>query len=242
MIEKTLDITTDDGAMPTFIVHPEQHASLPVVILFMDAPGIREELRDFSRKLANGGYYVMLPNLYYRSGVMELGPTPADPQSPERKRILELMFTLTIPKVMNDTRALIAHVATDNAARNTQMGALGYCMSGPFAINAAGQFPDVFAAAASIHGVKLVTDAPDSPHLIAHNAKGELYFACAENDVFVPLAEVEKLKESLQGVNATVEIFAGVGHGFVFPSRNVFEQESAARHWDRLFALYRRKL
>ena len=90
MIDQQIDIPTKDGQTTTFITHPERGGPFPVIIFYMDAPAIREELRDMARRLATSGYYVMLPNMYYRSGVMELGPIPPDPEAPERKRMFEL--------------------------------------------------------------------------------------------------------------------------------------------------------
>ena len=85
MIDQQIDIATKDGRMTTFITHPERDGPHPVVLFFMDAPGIREELRDMARRLATAGYYVMLPNLYYRSGEMELGPIPREEDAPHRR-------------------------------------------------------------------------------------------------------------------------------------------------------------
>ena len=90
MIDQQIDIATKDGKTTTFISHPERGGPFPVIIFYMDAPAIREELRDMARRLATSGYYVMLPNMYYRSGVMELGPIPPDPEAPERKQMFEL--------------------------------------------------------------------------------------------------------------------------------------------------------
>ena len=88
MHERQLDIETKDGRMTTFVVHPERDGPHPIILFYMDAPGIREELRDMARRIASVGYYVMLPNLYYRQNVMELGPLPTDPEAPERKRMM----------------------------------------------------------------------------------------------------------------------------------------------------------
>ena len=104
MIEQQIAIPTKDGHTATFIAHPERGGPFPVILFYMDAPAIREELRDMARRLATSGYYVMLPNLYYRSGVMELGALPADPNSPERKRMFQLMASLNIPMVMDEDR------------------------------------------------------------------------------------------------------------------------------------------
>ena len=242
MRERTVDIPTKDGATTTFIVHPERGGPYPVIFFYMDAPAIREELRDMARRFASVGYYVVLPNLYYRSGVMELGPLSRDPNSPDRKRMFELMESLSIPKIMDDTRALLSFVASDAAARKAPMGAVGYCMSGQYAINAAGQFSDTFKAAASIYGVRLITDAPDSPHRIAHKAKGELYFDCDEIDHWMPLENIEPLREGLKGLNAEVELYPKVEHGFAFPQRPAYNKDAAERHWERLFALWQRNL
>ena len=106
MIDQQIDIATKDGKTTTFITHPERGGSFPVIIFYMDAPAIREELRDMARRLGTSGYYVMLPNMYYRSGVMELGPIPPDPEAPERKQMFGYMNSINIPMVMEDTKAL----------------------------------------------------------------------------------------------------------------------------------------
>ena len=243
MIEQQIDIPTDDGATTTFIVHPDRGGPHPVIFFYMDAPAIREELRDMARRLASSGYYVVLPNLYYRSGVMELGALPRSADDPARKRMMDLMASLTIPMIMRDTKSLIDFVDTQDAASKGPMGAVGYCMSGQFAINAAGSFPDRVAAAASLYGVRLVTDEADSPHLVARNSKAELYFACAEHDQYAPPEMVEALRTALADRPLTeVEHYPGVHHGFAFPQRPVYDKPAAERHWERLLGLFRRRL
>ena len=245
MIERTEEIATKDGAATTFIVHPERDGPHPVILFFMDAPAIREELRDMARRLATVGYYVMLPNLYYRRGVMELADLPPLPEEEARARMFDLMGSLTIPLVMDDADALLDFADRDPAASPGKAGAIGYCMSGQYAINAAARHPERIACAASLYGVQLVTDQPDSPHLAARKADAELYFACAEHDTWAPLEMVQALDASLkaEGVNAEVELYPGVHHGFAFPQRGaVYDKPAAERHWERLFALWRRTL
>jgi carboxymethylenebutenolidase len=244
MIEQTVEIPSKDGAVTTFIVHPEREGPHPLILFFMDAPGIREELRDMARRLASVGYYVMLPNLYYRQGVMELADLPPLPEAEHRERMFGFMRSLTIPMVMNDADALLDFARRDPAASNRKAGAVGYCMSGQYAINLAARHPERIAAAASIYGVRLVTDQSDSPHLAAQKAKAELYFACAETDQYAPLEMVEALAQALKvhRVNAEVELYPGVHHGFAFPDRAVYDKAAAERHWERLFSLFRRKL
>ena len=245
MIEQTVDIATKHGACTTFIAHPERDGAHPVVIFFMDAPAIREELRDMARRIAAAGYYVMLPNLYYRAGVMELADLPKVEEAEARRRMFELMGSLTIPLVMADGDALLDFADRDPAASNGKIATLGYCMSGQYAINFAARYPDRVAAAASIYGVQLVTDQADSPHLAAQKAKAEMYFACAEHDPYAPLEMVQALDQTVKSknLNAEVELYPGVHHGFAFPQRGaVYDKAAAERHWERLFALWRRRL
>ena len=241
MIERQIDIVTPHGATTTFIVHPERGGPHPPILFFMDAPAIREELRDMARRLASAGYYVMLPNMYYRAGVMELGPMTAPGA---RDRMFELMNGLSIPLVMSDAAALIEFIDSDPAARPGGIGTLGYCMSGQYAVNAAAAFPARVVAAASMYGVMLVTEMADSPHLMARETKAEIYIGCAETDHWAPLEMVEQLRGSLadQGERVEVELYPGVEHGFAFPQRPVYNKDAAERHWERLMALYRRNL
>src|SRR6202140_1541004 len=242
MIDQQIEIPTKDGHTTTFITHPERGGPHPVIIFYMDAPAIREELRDMARRLGTSGYYVMLPNLYYRSGVMELGPLPADPESPERKRMFQLMASINIPLVMEDTRVLLAFAESQSAANTHIVGTVGYCMSGRYAVNAATHFPDRVRAAASIYGTHLATEQPDSPHLAASKTKAELYFGCAETDIYEPQEIIDKVTASMKGATAEVEIYPGTHPRLAFPKRPVYHRDAAERHWERLLALYRRNL
>ena len=245
MIEQTVDIPTKDGKTTTFIVHPDRGGPFPVILFYMDAPAIREELRDMSRRLASSGYYVVLPNMYYRRGVMELGPLPTDPNAPERKRMFEHMNSLTIPLVMDDTEALLKFVDGQAAASKGPIGCVGYCMSGQYAVNAAARWPDRVAAAASFYGTRLVSNDADSPHIMAKKAKADIYFGCAERDHYVPMEMIDTLRKQLavdNVKNAEVEIYRDADHGFAFPQRAVYDKPSAERHWERLFALFKRNL
>jgi carboxymethylenebutenolidase len=154
MIDRELDIATPDGAMNTFVTHPEEGGPHPVVLFYMDAPGKREELHDMARRLGTSGYYVMLPNLYYRrSRDFSMG-TGDD----ARKIMFEHMDSLNRSTVLIDTAALLRFSEQDPAARPGKIATLGYCMSGPFVFWAAAQHPQRVAAAASFHGVRLCTE------------------------------------------------------------------------------------
>jgi carboxymethylenebutenolidase len=241
MIERQLDIATKDGKSTTFIVHPDRGGPHPVILFLMDAPAIREELRDMARRFASSGYYVMLPNLYYRAGVMELGQLDMNPESEMRKRMVELMSSLGISMVMDDVEGMLSFAAKDPAADATRVGTVGYCMSGRFAICAADNRPNV-KATASIYGVRLVTESDNSPHLIAKRSPAEFYFACAERDHWAPQEMVDQLKKELKGANGEVEQYPGTDHGFAFPQRPVYNKAAAEQHWERVLSLFHRRL
>jgi carboxymethylenebutenolidase len=245
MIEQTLDIATADGAMETFICRPERGGSHSAVFFLMDAPGIREELRDMARRLATCGYFVLLPNLYYRAGRdSKFGADVLEEGSAERERMRAIRAKMTIPPVMEDIAALLAFVDCQVAVAKGPVGCHGYCMSGPYALAAAARYPARIAAAASFYGTWLVSDAEESPHQSLARVKAELYIACAEHDELAPLPMVEALRGLFNraGTAGELEIYPGVHHGFAFAQRWCYDKSAAERHWERLLALYRRRL
>jgi carboxymethylenebutenolidase len=245
MIEQTLDIATRDGAMETFICHPERGGPHPAVLLLMDAPGVRDELRDMARRLATVGYFVLLPNLYYRAGRDTLyGSDVLTHGSAEHARMRAVRTKMTIPPVMDDVAAMLAFADSQAAAKPGPVGAHGYCMSGPYALAAAARYPDRVAAAASFYGTWLINDAEESPHLNLSKIGGDAYIACAEHDDLAPLPMVEELRGLFRraATAGEIELYPGVHHGFAFPERWCYDKPAAERHWERLIALYRRRL
>jgi carboxymethylenebutenolidase len=241
MIDRDLDLTTPDGTMNTFVTHPEEGGPFPAVLFYMDAPGKREELHDMARRIATTGYFVVLPNLYYRSTRsfrLEEGDAGM-------KKMFGEMRKLTNGMIVADTQTLLDFVDGDPACTGGPVGAVGYCMSGPFVFAAAAAYPDRLAATASIYGAGLVTDRDDSPHLTADRIRGEIYFACAETDHYAPKEQIDALTAHLAetGIDHRVEWYPGTEHGFAFPKRTgIYDKAAAERHWERLFALFGRHL
>lgn len=245
MIEETVDITTADGAMETFVCRPERGGPCPAVFFLMDAYGIREELRDMACRLATVGYYVLLPNLYYRAGRDTIfGPDVSAEGSAEYTRMRAIRTTMTIPPVLHDVAAMLAFVDRQDAVTKGPVGCHGYCMSGPYALAAAARYPERIAAAASFYGTWLVSEAEESPHRSFGKVTGELYIACAEHDHLAPLPMVEELRGwfTRAGVAGEIEMYPGVHHGFAFPQRWCYDKPATERHWERLLALYQRRL
>lgn len=241
MIETHVDIKTKDGAMNTFTVCPEEGGPFPMVIFAMDAPGKREELHDMARRIAAVGYYVVLPNLYYRK-VREFHMYM---EGVTREKMFEQMDALSNDLFCEDVQAIFDYVDDNVSVTKGPVGIVGYCMSGPFAVAAAGRFPDRIKAAASLHGVRLITEASDSPHLGAEKISGELYIGCAETDAWAPPEMIEALDAHLKttGCNYRIEWYPDTEHGFVFPQRgDIYNKSAAERHWERLFAMFARNL
>ncbi|MDA0823020.1 MAG: dienelactone hydrolase family protein [Proteobacteria bacterium] len=241
MIEEHVDITISDGLMNTFVTYPEEGGPFPVVFFYMDAPGKREELHDMARRIATVGYFVVLPNLYYR----QTRQFDFVRDEAGMEKMFAMMHSLTNKLIVQDTQAMLDFVDQHEHAAAARVGAVGYCMSGPFVLAAAGGHPDRIQCAASIYGANLLNDTPDSAHLFADRVKGELYFACAEIDKYALADVIERLDKHLKqsGVNYRLEWYPGAEHGFAFPERlSVYHKASAERHWERLFALFKRNL
>ena len=241
MIDRELDIQTADGAMNTFVTHPEEGGPHPVVLFYMDAPGKREELHDMARRLGSVGYCVVLPNLYYRR-IRDFKMGVGDDA---RRIMFEHMNSLDRAKILTDTAAMLKFAAGEKAARTDKVGVVGYCMSGPFIFWAAAEHPNKVAAAASFHGVRLCTDSPESPHRYADKIKGELYVGCAQTDSYAPPEMIAALDAHLRTtpVRYRIETYPETQHGFVFPKREgMYQKAGAERHWERLIALFRRNL
>ncbi len=241
MIERTHEIETMDGRMEGFAVHPDGQGPFPAVILYMDAPGIREELRDFSRRIATEGYFVLLPDMYYRLGRLRFDLAAGDE---ERKRMFSAMESLSNELVVRDTRGMLSFLDEQPQVAAGPKGCIGYCMSGQYVVSAAGSFPEDFAAAASLYGVGIVTDEDDSPHLLADRIQAELYLGFAETDPWVPDTVPLEMIAALDKheVRYRIDTWPGTEHGFCFPERDVYVKDAAERVWERVFELYARRL
>jgi len=200
-----------------------------------------------ARRIGTVGYFVVLPNLYYRSGRegdygFDLSRIRSD--DGEAKKMFEVMRTLTNAGVVADTRPILDLVRGDDQAAAGPLGCVGYCMSGQFVISVAAAYSDAFAAIASYYGVGIITEAEDSPHLVVGKITGEVYLAFASDDPHVPQSVPDALPEimSAAGIEHRIEIYPDSEHGFAFPQRPAYNKAAAERHWERMFALFDRCL
>ncbi len=241
MIEQDVVINTRYGRQPGYAACPSEPGQYPGIIVYMDAPGFRDELKIQARRIAKHGYFCLVPDLYYRLGTLRFDiPRRNDAMSAVIKAAMQ---SLTNEAVAQDTAGMIAFLDGQEKARPGPLGCVGHCMSGPFAMTAAAKYARMRAAAA-LYGVAMVTDAPDSPHRLAAEIKGELYIGFAEHDPSVPPTVVPALDEALKAAGAAyrIETYAHAHHGFCFANRPDYDPVAAERCWETLFELWDRNL
>ena len=243
MPKQQVTISTRDGECPTHVFTPDGGQGGPAVIFYMDGGGIRPAVLDMAARLADAGYVVLLPDLFYRHG--PYGPfDPKEVFKCDVRAILgPLLATTGNARAAEDTEALLAYLDT-RADVAGKAGAVGFCMGGGMAIAAAGTWPDRFSAICSFHGGNLATDAADSPHRCAPRLEAELYIAAAEGDDYYPPAMAERLEAALEqaGVRYRAETYAGAAHGWMKPDFPVYNAEAAERGWREMLALFDRTL
>jgi carboxymethylenebutenolidase len=239
MKEFQVDVKTPDGFMDCFVCHPENDAA-PAVILYMDVPGIREELREMSRHIAAQGYVAILPDLYYRDGTVRFDLSKGEE---ELQKMFAMGSKLTVDMVSRDTQGLVEYCRASDFITD-KIGCIGYCMSGQFVVAAAGHYPDDIKAAASLYGVRIVTDQPNSPHLLAEKMQAELYLGFAAHDPYVEDNVIPDLTAALDANNVTYtcEVHPETEHGFCFKQRPAYHEAAAEKVWDTVFDLYQRTL
>lgn len=239
-----VSITTRDGKCPAYVFRPTGKGPWPAVLVFMDGVGIRPAMLELGERLATYGYFVLLPDLFYRAGPYEPMDHTIFSDPEKRKVLMEKFIGPTTPdKVMSDTRAFIDYIAAQPDVKPGAIGTTGYCMGGFMSLTAAGTYPDEIIAAASYHGGRLATDNPDSPHRLASKMKARVYVAGAIEDQGFPDEQKALLEKTLTDahVDHTVETYPAK-HGWVFRDLPVYDAASAERHWTSLTDLMKAKL
>jgi carboxymethylenebutenolidase len=242
MFEREAIVTTKYGNMPSFMACPDSGGPFPGIIIYFDAPGMREEMRNIARRVAKQGYFALLPDLYYRVGTVRLDiPRRNDAMGAV---IRACMNSITNDFIYDDTNGMIAYLDAQDRVRPGPIGCVGYCMSGPFVMHALGRIPQRIVAGAAMYGIGMVTDKPDSPHLLANKIKGEAYIAFAEHDPGVPQTVQPELKAALDkaGVKYKMETIKDVHHGFTSPERKDYDPAGAEDTWAKIFAMWERNL
>ncbi|MEJ2867279.1 dienelactone hydrolase family protein [Actinomycetospora sp. OC33-EN08] len=247
MIEKELEVPTADGPMAVAVRHPDGAGPFPVVVVFHDGPGLRPDIYDILTTVAGGGYYAVMPDLYHRIGPkisFDLAGIGAGPGSPEFERLMAAVGSLSDDEVLADTAALLDVVGADPAARSDTKGVVGFCVGARLAFRLLAARPDEFTAGSTMHPSFCVTEEEDSPHRSVGALSAELYVAFGAADTLASLEHNKPLRDELTrpSVTATVEVFEGADHGFMFPGMPAYHEHGAAVSWQRTFGLFARAL
>ena len=212
----------------------------PTVIMFPDAGGVRGTFHHMAQRLADLGYAVLLPNIYYRAGDYEpFDLTTVFTVPEDRERLMSLAGSVTKEVTTHDTGAMLQFLAEQPDVADTKVGTTGYCLGGGLALNAAGRFPDRVGAAASFHGGHVADAAPDSPHLLADAMTATIYIAGAKDNASFDDEAFARMSQALTaaGVTHTLTTYPA-GHGFAVPDNPTFDDDAAEQHWQALEELY----
>ena len=238
---RNVEIPTPDGTADCHFVHPSAGAH-PGVLIWPDALGLRPAFERMAGRLAESGYAVLVVNPYYRKTKAPILPEGASFRDPEtRKVVFPLMRSLSPKTNVTDARAFVGFLDGQAAvARDRKMGTTGYCMGGAMTMRTAAAFPDRIGAGASFHGGRLVTDRPDSPHLLVGKMKAHYLFAIAENDDGKEPEAKNVLRKAFAAAKlpAEIEVYAGTLHGWCPPDSAVYNEAQAERAWARMLALF----
>lgn len=240
MTKQDLQIKTNDGTARAGLFHPSVVSPAKAgVILYMDAFGPRPALHGMAERLANEGYAVLVPDLFYRNA--PYGPFDAKTAFVEEKTkaaLMALVSGTTQDMTIRDSAAFLDALAGEGVTG--PIGTVGYCMGGARSLNAAASYPERIRAAASFHGGNLASDAADSPHRKAASIKARLYVGMAGVDRSFPPEQSARLAEALRvaEVDHAIENYVGMAHGWCVPDHSVFDAAGAERHWKRLTTFF----
>lgn len=243
--ESDVKVPTADGSADAALFHPAGAGSWPAVLMWPDILGLRPVFREMGRRLAGEGYAVLVPNPFYRSRPAPIVSGPFDfSDRTAMAGLMKLKETLTDARVDGDARAFLAFLDRQpQVNRGKGAGVQGYCFSGPFAFRTAAALPDRIRAVATFHGGGLVTDKPDSPHLLVARTKADFLVAIARNDDQSQPDAKDKLRQAFAAAKrpATVEVYPA-DHGWCVAGSPSYDEAAAERAWGELLKLYKAAL
>jgi len=253
VVEADVMVKTADGMCDAAFIHPAT-GSHPGVLVWADAFGLRPAMRDIAKRLAAEGYCVLVPNPFYRVAKAPQFETASNfsfENPADRSKLQPLMESIRAAgAIEQDAAALIAFLdAQSQVDKARKIGTQGYCMGGPLVVRTAATVPNRVGAGASFHGGGLVTDKPDSPHLLAPKIKARMYFGIASSDDERQPDAKEKLKQAFAAANvpAEIEVYPAM-HGWCvrdMPQEKgvpIYSPPAAERAWSKLLALYKTAL
>jgi carboxymethylenebutenolidase len=241
MQSSTVDVPTPDGVADAYLTRPDDDQEHPAVLFIIDAIGLRPRIEEMADKIAERGYIVLAPNVFYRGGRAPVAPAPDFTDDESRKAFMQkigpLMKELMIPgRAISDGGAYLDYLQKLSPG---PVAITGYCLGGRLGFIIAAAHPDRVAALGSFHAGGLVTDDPDSPHRSAGQIQAEIYFGHADQDANMTPEQIAELERALDeaGVQYTSELYEGAMHGYTMSDTAVYNEQAAERHFSELFAL-----
>jgi carboxymethylenebutenolidase len=252
VIERHVEIPTPAGSMDAFVSRPTGSAAVPLVIVFMDVWGFRPQLFAIANRIASQGYCSIVTNLYYRDGVKGFDFRNSQGQTlsmevaskEQSDAVRRHGMALSNAMVDIDVGAILKYFENEPVSQGPA-GSVGFCMGGRHALFVAGTRPERMVATASLHGTRLVSDSPDSPHWMAERFRGEIYCAFAEHDPYVSpdvVTTLDRLLGHSENVKYRSTVHPGTRHGYSIPDRDIYDHQAAEQDWAEIFAMYARTL
>ena len=241
VVESNVTITTPDGEAEAFFVHPAT-GKHPAILMWTDILGLRNAFRVMSKRLAQAGYSVLVPNPFYRDAKVPVVPEGSSFGDKDTRNLLRgYAGKLTQDAAFSDAKAFIGFLdAQASVDTNKKIGTNGYCMGGPLIMRTAAAVPDRVGAAASFHAGRLVTDKDDSPHLLIPKTPAHILHAIAENDHERSPETKDVLIAAYKdaGIPAEIEVYEGAKHGWCSLDSPVYNKAQAERAWGRMLHLF----
>lgn len=248
MLSSTIEIEAGHGVAEAYVTRPDDTAR-PGVLFYMDALGLRPRLFEMADRIAGWGFVVMVPNAFYRHGSAEELAPQGDLGDPEYREqfmggAMDRIRSLGSGLATADVHKYVDRLLELPDVTGDGIGVTGYCMGAGLALRTAGSRPEEVKAAAGFHGGNLVTDSPDSPHVVATRARARLYLGHADNDRSMPPEKIEILEDAFDaaGLLYTSEVYPGAPHGYTMSDTASYRADAAERHFETLEGLFRESL
>jgi carboxymethylenebutenolidase len=247
MIERRLIVPIDDGAMTTYVWHPQGEGPYPVVVCYHAGPGLGDDIFSTAKRFAEEGYFAAVPDLYHRQGesiTFDILELMKGPDGAELQRLMEVISKTPVPMMVGDTAALVEALRDEPVVDDGPKGCIGFCHTARTVIRVLAQLPNEFVVGAIMHPSWAATTAPDSPHLFVKDIKGEIYAGFGAADDIAPLPDQQPLIAELEklGNRAVIEIHARGGHGFLWPGTPAYDPEGSVSAWAKTLDIFARVL
>jgi carboxymethylenebutenolidase len=229
--------------VPAYWAQPEGDGPFPAVLVFFEAFGLNEHIRDVARRLAREGYVAVAPDFYHRL------PEPRVAGYGDMERVAALASATPDEHVVEDVGAVLGFLKTSPAVRADRIGAIGFCMGGRMSFLAACHFPEEIRAVASFYGGGIASPRrfgpPGTPPLqLADRLRARVRLFFGERDPFIPLEEVRTIEARLKELGKAAEVFLypEAEHGFFCDERSSYHPQAAQDAWSKTLELFREVL